>query len=110
MSGWATQEVLLAAFVGGLISVWLSREAEVILNWRWIASVLAKIGVSSSSGVGLSAMVAAVAPGYTLTAPLANVPHWAMAGLIAALAFKAGPPIWAAAMRLLGQQTGGSDA
>ena len=101
-SGLPPQEVILWALAGGVASVWLSREADASLSWRWAASSLMQLGISAATGVALSALVLAVAPAHPLTAPLASAPRWSLAGLIAASAFKAGPPLWGLFMRLIG--------
>lgn len=101
-SGLPPQDVILWALIGGLVSVWLSRQADASLTLRWAASSLMQLGISAATGVALSALVLAVAPAHPMTAPLASAPRWSLAGLIAASAFKAGPPLWNLLMRLIG--------
>lgn len=101
-SGLPPQDVILWALIGGLVSVWLSRQADASLTLRWAASSLMQLGISAAAGVAGSALVLAVAPAYAMTAPLASAPRWVLAGVIAALAFKAGPPVWGLFMRLVG--------
>lgn len=91
MSGWPPQEVILWAVIGGLISVWLSSAKVAALTPAWVGGALVQICVAAAAGIALSAGLLAIAPGWAWLAPLAAVPRWVMAGLIAALIFKLGP-------------------
>lgn len=91
MSSLPNQEVIVWAVIGGLVSVWLARKAEVAFTPGYIATAIAQIGVSAASGIALSALVLTAAPGYAWLAPLASVPRWALAGCIAALIHQLGP-------------------
>lgn len=84
MSGMPTQDVVLYALAGGVVGIWFSPLAQVVFTARWVTAVVAQIAVSTGAGVTLSAVGLAMAPGYELTKPLAAVPQWALAGVIAA--------------------------
>lgn len=107
MSGLPSQEVILYAVIGGMVSVWLARQAEAVLTARWFAAALAQIGVSAAAGVTLSALVLAVAPGYAWLAPISAVPQWVLAGVIAALIHRAGPLMYAWFKRATGSKEEG---
>lgn len=92
MSGWPPQDVVLWAVIGGLISVWLARKADQSeVTGRWLGGALAHLCSAAAAGVALSAVVLALAPAYV--PPLAVVPRWALAAVIAALINKLGPMV-----------------
>lgn len=109
-AGWPPQDVILWSLIGGLVSVWLSTQGTAAITVRWVASALAQIGVAAVAGILLSAGLLAVAPSWSWLAPLASVPRWVLAGLIAALIFKAGPLAWGYISRWTGANGGTPNA
>lgn len=110
IGGFPPQEVILWSMIGGLGSVWLSRKSGQVVTTKWLCGALAQIGLSAATGVALSALLLAIAPGYSWLAPLSGAPRWAVACVIAALAFKVGPVLWASGQKWLGSKQGDSNA
>lgn len=112
-ASWPPGIVVAAALIGGLVSVWLEMQEQIVISLRWLVGVAMHILVSASAGVAGSAIAMAVLPDYALTAPLAKAPQWAIAGCIAALIFKVGPLAWDRARKLAGapaKDEGGGNA
>lgn len=100
-ASWPPGIVIIAALIGGMASVWLETQHEIVVTWRWLAGAAVHIAISASAGVAGSAIAVAVLPKYDITAPLAAAPQWSFAGVIAALIFKVGPLAWERAKRHL---------
>lgn len=95
LSGLPTQEVMAWAVIGGLASVWLAQKAAgSAFGWRWITTAVAQVVVSAAAGVAISALILAVAPAYGATQPLAAVPQWVLAGIVAAVIHRMAPLLW----------------
>lgn len=108
MSGMPPQDVIIWSLIGGLVSVWASRTEVVRVTLGWLASVVAHIGVSASSGIALSAILQAVAPKVGFISALADVPRWASAAIFAAVVVKVAPVALKALQRAITRVAGGS--
>lgn len=87
--------VIMCAMIGGLISAWLEHADDLELSARWATRAVAHAAIASCAGLAISSGALAVLPEYPHLAPIAKIPHWAMAGAISALIFKVGPSVWA---------------
>lgn len=96
-SGMPPSDVVAWALIGGLVAVWLEHQAELIITARWAIGAIARALVSAAAGVALSAVALALAPTLPGLSALAQVPQWAMAGIVAALIHRIGPKLFDAA-------------
>lgn len=101
-AGMPPQHVVVWAVVGGLVNAWLAAATAEPVTLRWIARQLARVGVAASAGIALSAVVLAIAPAYSLTAPISTVPEWALAGVISGGLHLIGPRLMSAVFGKLG--------
>lgn len=108
-AGRPPEEVILWAFLGSLVAVYLDRGRDDVLSVRWAASTAGLVLVSVLSGIVGSALVLQLAPAWSWTAPLAAVERWVLAFAIAALIHKAGPLGWSVVRRLAATTKGASD-
>lgn len=99
-AGRPPEEVILWAFLGSLVAVYLDRSRDTTLSMRWAASTAGLVLVSVLSGIVGSALVLQLAPAWSWTAPLAAVERWVLAFAIAALIHKAGPLAWGVVRRI----------
>lgn len=107
-AGRPPEEVILWAFLGALVAVYLDRSRDVPLSMRWAASTAGLVMVSVLSGIVGSALVLQIAPAWPWTAPLALIERWVLAFAIAALIHKAGPLAWSV-VRSVAASKGASD-
>ncbi|WKB53030.1 hypothetical protein [Eleftheria terrae] len=108
-AGRPPEEVILWAFLGSLVAVWLDGRRDEPLSFRWGFNVLGLVLVSVLSGIVGSAVLLSLAPEFSLTAPLAKIERWGLAFVIAALIHRVGPLAFGV-LRGRITKVGGSDA
>ena len=108
LSEWPAGSVIAAALIGAVVSVWLAQTSDIVMTWPGARRALVQLIVSALAGVALSEIAVAVLPGYALTEPIARAPQWAIAGLVAAVAFRFGPRVAAWADRTIDSKRGGT--
>lgn len=91
-----------------MLGVWLGRRVDVVMSGRWAAEALRQLVASALAGIVLSEIAVSALPGYSLTEPISRAPQWALAGLIAATAFRLGPHVERWIKRFFTGNKGGS--
>lgn len=89
-TGVPPQDVIIWAFLGSLVAVWLDRQKSEALSWAWVGRAIGMIGVSVLSGIAASAFIEAM-EAAPMIGFLAKAPRWVVAFTVAALIHKAGP-------------------
>lgn len=88
------QDVIVWSILGGLCSLWITRQPENAMTWRAAWYAMWQVVVSASAGIVVSTLLLHAAEnGVTWLQAIDRAPHWALAALLAALATKVGPII-----------------